>query len=71
MSEHKMKPIWYFVGLILLVIGGLILISGMYQLIHPPTVTKVLAELHPNLWWGTLMIVFGGLMFLKTRKQSR
>jgi hypothetical protein len=68
MSEHKMKPIWYFVGLILLVMGGMILVSGVYQLMYPPPVTKVLAELHPNLWWGTLMIIFGGVMFLKTRK---
>jgi hypothetical protein len=68
MSEHTMKPIWYFVGLILLVMGGLIFVSGIYQLIHPPTTTKVLAELHPNLWWGTLMVIFGGVMFLKTRK---
>jgi divalent metal cation (Fe/Co/Zn/Cd) transporter len=70
MSEHQMKPIWYFVGLILLVIGGLIFLSGLYQLINPPTATTVLAELHPNLWWGVIMIVFGGVMYLKTRKQT-
>jgi divalent metal cation (Fe/Co/Zn/Cd) transporter len=70
MSEHQMKPIWYFVGLILLVIGGLIFFSGLYQLINPPTATTVLAELHPNLWWGVIMIVFGGVMYLKTRKQT-
>jgi FtsH-binding integral membrane protein len=70
MSEHQMKPIWYFVGLILLVIGGLVFLSGLYQLINPPTATTVLAELHPNLWWGVIMIVFGGVMYLKTRKQS-
>jgi divalent metal cation (Fe/Co/Zn/Cd) transporter len=69
MSEHKMKPIWYFVGLILLVMGGLIFLSGLYQIIHPPTTTTVLAETHPNIWWGALMIVFGGMMYLKTRKQ--
>jgi hypothetical protein len=70
MSENNMKPIWYFVGLILLVIGGLILISGIYQLVYPPSKTTVLSELHPNLWWGSLMVVFGGGMFLKTRKQE-
>jgi hypothetical protein len=70
MSEHQMKPIWYFVGLILSVIGGLIFLSGIYQLINPPTTTKVLAELHPNLWWGVLMVIFGGVMYLKTRKQK-
>ena len=70
MSEHKMKPIWFFVGLILLAIGGLIFLSGLYQLINPPTVTTVLAETHPNLWWGALMAAFGGMMYLKTRKEA-
>ena len=70
MSEHKMKPIWYFVGLILSVMGGLIFLSGLYQLINPPAATTVLAETHPNLWWGALMVAFGGVMYLKTRKQT-
>jgi divalent metal cation (Fe/Co/Zn/Cd) transporter len=70
MSEHKMKPIWYFVGLILLVMGGLVLCSGLYQIISPPLVKTVLAETHPNIWWGSIMIIFGGGMYLKTRKQT-
>ncbi|MGD0591681.1 MAG: hypothetical protein ABSA44_12935 [Bacteroidota bacterium] len=70
MSEHKMKPIWYFVGLILLVMGGLIFLSGLYQIINPPLIKTVLAETHPNLWWGALMVAFGGVMYLKTRKQT-
>jgi hypothetical protein len=71
MSEYTMKPIWYFVGLILLATGCLIFGSGIYQLLNPPLVKTVLADTHPNIWWGGLMIVFGGGMFLKTRKQSR
>ena len=70
MSEHAMKPIWYFVGLILLIMGGLILVSGIYQLISPPAVKTVLGETHPDLWWGAIMILFGGFMYLKARKQS-
>jgi hypothetical protein len=70
MSEHKMKSIWYFVGLILVVMGGLIFLSGLYQLSYPPTTKTVLAEIHPNLWWGTLMIAFGGVMYFKSRKQT-
>jgi divalent metal cation (Fe/Co/Zn/Cd) transporter len=70
MLEHKMKPIWYFVGLILLVMGILIFLSGLYQLINPPIPKTVLAETHPNLWWGALMAAFGGVMYFKTRKQT-
>jgi divalent metal cation (Fe/Co/Zn/Cd) transporter len=65
-----MKPIWYFVGLILLVMGGLIFLSGIYQVINPPAVKTVLAETQPNIWWGVVMIAFGGTMYLKTRKKS-
>jgi len=64
-----MKPIWYFVGLILLVIGGIILLTGFYLLAYPPYAKTILSETHPNIWWGFIMIVFGGAMFLKTRKQ--
>jgi hypothetical protein len=71
MSEKGMKPIWYFVGLILLVIGGLVFCSGIYLLLNPPVVKTVLAETHPNIWWGGFMIIFGGGMYLKMRKQTR
>jgi hypothetical protein len=70
MSEHGMKPIWYFVGLILLVIGSLVFCSGIYQYFNPPLIKTVLADTRPNIWWGSLMIIFGGGMFFKTRKQS-
>jgi len=70
MAEHDMKSIWYFVGLILLIMGGLVILSGIYQYFNPPAVRTVLAETHPNLWWGTLMVIFGGILFVKTRKQT-
>jgi divalent metal cation (Fe/Co/Zn/Cd) transporter len=70
MSEKKMKPIWFFVGLILLVMGGIIFISGIYNLVNPPAIRTVLANTHPDIWWGGIMILFGGVMFLVTRKQE-
>jgi hypothetical protein len=71
MSEQGMKPIWYFVGLIILVIGVLVFCSGIYIYFNPPVVTTVLAETHPNLWWGGLMMIFGGGLYFKMRKQTR
>jgi hypothetical protein len=71
MSEQGMKPIWYFVGLIVLVIGILVFCSGLYLLMNPPAVKTVLAETHPNLWWGGLMIIFGGGLYLNMRKRTR
>jgi hypothetical protein len=64
-----MKPIWYFVGLIMIVIGTIIFLTGIYHLINPPAVKTILFETYPNLWWGLIMVLFGGIMFLKTRKQ--
>ena len=56
MSEHKMKPIWYFVGLILMVMGGIIFLSGIYHLIVPSTVKTVLGNTHPDVWWGAVLL---------------
>jgi hypothetical protein len=68
MSEPIMKPIWYFVGLILLSMGSIIFLSGLYHLFSPSEMHTVLAETHPDVWWGAVMVLFGGTMFLKTRK---
>ncbi len=65
-----MKPIWYFVGLILLTIGGIIFLTGIYLLISPSSHQTVLSETHPNIWWGIVMLIFGGILFVKTRKQT-
>ncbi len=60
-----MKPIWYFVGLILLITGAIVVVSGIFSLFNPPEVKKVLAETHPELWWGTLMMVVGAIYVWK------
>lgn len=70
MNELKMKPIWFFVGMILLVIGGIIFFNGIYLLFNPPVNPTVLSTIHPDIWWGALMVLFGGSMLLVTRKQT-
>jgi len=70
MNEMKMKPIWFFVGLILFVIGGIIFFNGIYLLYNPSLKPTVLSTIHPDIWWGALMVLFGGSMFLITRKQT-
>jgi multisubunit Na+/H+ antiporter MnhG subunit len=71
MSEQGMKPIWYFVGLILMVIGGIVFCSGIFQFFHPPVVKTTLAEIHANIWWGALMTVFGTGMYFTAKKKSK
>jgi hypothetical protein len=64
-----MKPIWYFVGLILLSVGGIIFLTGIYLMINPPETKTVLFETHPNIWWGIIILIFGTVLYLKNRKQ--
>jgi drug/metabolite transporter (DMT)-like permease len=60
-----MKPIWYFVGLLLLALGILVFITGIYFLISPPLHQTILGETHPSIWWGAIMIVAGGIFLIK------
>jgi hypothetical protein len=64
-----MKSIWYFVGLLLTTLGIIITISGLYSLISPPAEPKVLAYLHPDLWWGLFMLAFGLVFALLNRRK--
>ncbi len=64
-----MKPIWYFVGLILMAIGFVILANGVYLLYNPPVIKTVLSETQPSLWWGSIMIVFGSILYFANAKK--
>ena len=66
-TEKKMKPIWYFVGLVLLSMGSLVFLTGIYILASGAAPKTVLAGLHPNIWWGGLMVAAGAVFFLKNR----
>lgn len=58
-ERRHMLPVWFFVGVILLIYGVLIFSTGVYELSHPPS--TVLAELHPAVWWGLMLAVIGGV----------
>lgn len=58
-GKDHIIPVWFFVGVLLLVYGVLILGSGLAEWSHPPD--TVLAELHAPIWWGALLIVLGGI----------
>jgi hypothetical protein len=64
------KPIWYFVGLLLTIIGTIIFGTGIYDLIVPPTRFTVLGETLPNLWWGAVILAVGLLYLLLNRKKT-
>ena len=58
-AGRKMLPVWFFVGIILLIYGVMILITGIAEYASPPP--TILANLHPALWWGALLTVLGAV----------
>jgi hypothetical protein len=58
-EKHHIIPVWFFVGVLLLIYGVLILVSGLAEWSNPPA--TVLAGLHAPVWWGFLLIALGGL----------
>ena len=66
-EPKKMKPIWYFVGLVLLSMGAVVLLTGIYRLATGATHTTVLARLHPDVWWGAVMVAAGAIFFFRNR----
>jgi hypothetical protein len=67
-ESKEMKPIWYFVGLMLSAMGAVVLVAGIANYLSPPSRQTVLSQLHPELWWGSLMIVVGLVFFFLNRK---
>jgi len=60
MSEkHHIIPVWFFVGILLLVYGAMIFATGIYEVSHPPENRVVLYDLHANIWWGGLLVILG------------
>jgi hypothetical protein len=64
-STEQALSIWFFVGVLMLACGLIILGQGIYEFWHPPV--TVLAELHPAFWWGMCMTAFGGFYTLRFR----
>lgn len=57
-EHHQMLPVWFFIGLLLLVYGLIILYVGIRDYNNPPMV--VLAKYHASLWGGILLTLLGG-----------
>jgi hypothetical protein len=60
--------IWFFVGLLCLAYGLVLIPIGIYQFSHPPAV--VLPQLHATLWWGIGMTIFGAFYVIRFRPRA-
>ncbi len=58
--------IWFFVGILTLVYGVVLIATGIYEHFgHQPA--TVLARLEPTFWWGVFLGLFGAFYTLKFR----
>lgn len=64
-----MRPIWFFVGLLLVVDGSLVTIADIIYTMNPPDHMTVLAHLRPGLWWGVMMVI-AGIVFLVANRRT-
>ena len=58
MAHGKTISIWFFIGVLLLIYGILILATGLAGM-NAPTPGVVLGGLHVDIWWGALLVVLG------------
>jgi hypothetical protein len=73
MSEkHHIIPVWFFVGVLLLVYGAMIFAAGIYEVANPPELAKRVAlyDLHANIWWGGLLVILGLVYTLHFRPRG-
>jgi hypothetical protein len=58
-KETHMLPVWFFIGVLLATYGVIILFMALIDFNLPTEV--VLAQYHPGLFGGILLILIGGL----------
>lgn len=59
MSERShMLPVWFFIGMLLTAYGAIILVTSIVDYSKPATV--VLANYHPGILGGILLLLIGG-----------
>ena len=61
-------PIWFFIGVLLLVYGGIVCTYGIYEWVsgnYPAGVQ--LTQLHTPIWWGGLLFLAGIIYSVKFR----
>jgi hypothetical protein len=62
-GTRHMLPVWFFIGLLLTIYGIVILVTSIDEWSHPPAV--VLAQYHPGVWGGILLLLIGGVYTIR------
>jgi hypothetical protein len=59
--------IWFFVGVMTLLYGLVLLPFGAYAWLAEHESPTVLHQLHPTFWWGLVLTIFGGFYVSRFR----
>lgn len=62
-GDRHIIPVWFFIGVLLLIYGVIITVSGLVEWSNPPA--TVLAQIHAPVWWGAVLIAIGGIYVWK------
>ncbi|MGA3131021.1 MAG: hypothetical protein ABSD59_09485 [Terracidiphilus sp.] len=65
LTRRHMLPVWFFIGLLLTLYRVIILIASIVDWTQPSQ--AVLAQYHPGLWGGGVLLLVGGLYLLRFR----
>jgi membrane protein implicated in regulation of membrane protease activity len=67
--HHQMLSVWFFIGLLLLTYGVIVLSVSLLEYSHPAPV--VLANEHLNVWAGVLLMLFGVFYTVRFRPRRK
>lgn len=62
-QRQQMLPVWFFIGLLLTIYGTIILITSIIDWSKPSK--TILAQYHPGLWGGFVLLVIGCIYLWK------
>jgi hypothetical protein len=60
-------PIWFFIGVLLVVYGAMIVGYGLFELATGTLANVQLANLHTPVWWGGILLLVGLAYIVKFR----
>jgi len=69
-KEHHMIPIWFFIGVNLLVYGVVILGTGLLEWNNPPANVHM-TQAHAPVWWGGFMLIIGLFYTVRFRPSAQ
>lgn len=69
-DPQQMIPIWFIIGINILVIGAIIFVTGLVRW-NQPAPGIAMTRVHPDVWWGALMTIIGLVYTIKFRPGGR